>query len=213
MELNFVNLINTPFLILIVQECIIRRGEKYRLEGGPDFENKSLVLIILIGYIFNLLFGWFGIMCDDASAAQMLFFQFGTSFAISASVMAGRYTGLRGQHVAASAYILLGITHGISLAALSKAGINADREATMAMPMIPALIFMFWCNLFPVWLRLLAIIPIILFSFVYINVHLGDTGVGWTLYSGYGALQFIEVLWCIYLFMDWKNLASQKQKG
>src|SRR5207344_1538595 len=101
------------------------------------------------------------------SGIQILNYQIGNAFAISASVMVARYTGLRGQHVAASAYILLGITHGISLAALSKAGINADRGVTMAMPMIPALIFMFWCSLYPMWVRVLAIIPSILFALVY----------------------------------------------
>ena len=112
-----------------------------------DLENKSLVLIILIGYILNLLFGWIAVLYINGSSEQLLPFQFGNAFAISASVMAGRYTGLRGQHVTASAYILLGIMHGISLAALSKSGINADREVTMIMPMIPGFIFMFWCDL------------------------------------------------------------------
>src|SRR5262245_36257118 len=101
-----------------------------------DFENKSLVLIILIGYIFNLLFGWIGFFSGQGSNGQLLLYQVGNACAISASVMAARYTGLRGQHVAASAYILLGITHGISLAAISKSGINVEREVTMAMPMI-----------------------------------------------------------------------------
>jgi len=170
-----------------------------------DLENKSLVLIVLIGYIFNLLFGWIGVLYAHGSSQQLLLFQIGNAFAISASVMAARYTGLRSQQVAASAYILLGITHGISLAALSKEGINVDREATMAMPMIPALIFMFWCNLYPMWLRLLSIIPSILFALIYINVHLGDAHLGWTLYSGYATLQVIELLWGVYIYKDWKK--------
>ncbi len=177
-----------------------------------EFENKSLVVIILFGYTFNLLFGWIGVLYDHGSTQQMLLFQIGNAFAISASVMAARYTGLRGQHVAASAYILLGITHGISLAALSRAGINADREASMVMPMIPALIFMFWCNLYPVWLRALAIIPIVFFTLVYVNVHSGNSFLGWTLYLGYAALQINELIWGLYLFRDWKKILSPKQK-
>src|SRR6187551_1125159 len=176
-----------------------------------EFENKSLVLIILFGYIGNILFGWIGALCAQGSGSQILLFQIGNAFAISASVMAGRYTGLRGQHVAASAYILLGITHGISLAALSSTGINADREATMAMPMIPALIFMFWCNLYPLWLRALSIIPCICFTLVYLNVHLGDQLLGWTLYTGYATLQIEEVIWGIYIFMDWKKIVLKNQ--
>ena len=176
-----------------------------------DFENKSLILIILVGYILNLLLGWIGFFNTHGSGEQMMLFQIGSAFAISACVMAARYVGLRGQQVAASAYILLGITHGISLAALSRSGINLDREATMAMPMVPGLLFMFWCNLYPKWLRGLSIIPIILFTWIYINVQSGESHLGWILYSGYAALQIIEVLWGIYLYKDWKQNAVQKQ--
>src|SRR6188768_3592469 len=120
-----------------------------------DFENKSLVYIILWGFIINLFFGWLGFFLEQGSSEQLLLYQIGNACAISASVMAARYTGLRGQQVAASAYILLGITHGISLAALSREGIHVEKEATMAMPMIPALLFMFWCRLYPSWLKIL----------------------------------------------------------
>jgi hypothetical protein len=171
-----------------------------------EFENKSLVIIILVGYILNLFLGWLGFFCNNFSGEQMLCYQVGNAFGISASVMAARYTGLRGQHVAASAYILLGITHGISLAALSKTGINPDRGVTMAMPMIPALIFMLWCNLYPMWLRLLALIPSLLFGWVYINVQLGESYFNWALYAGYATLQVNELVWGIYLYKDWKQL-------
>ena len=176
-----------------------------------EFENKSLVLIVLIGYIFNLLLGWIGFVFPHGSGQQMLFFQIGNAFALSASVMAARYTGLRSQHVAASACILLGITHGISLAALSTTGINADREATMVIPMIPALVFMFWCSLYPMWLRISAILPAILFTLFYVNVHLGNTSLDWTLYSGYGTLQITEVIWGIYIFRDWRKVTDQNK--
>jgi hypothetical protein len=173
-----------------------------------DFETKSLVIIVLIGYVLNLFFGWLGVLFTHESAPQILLFQIGNAFAISASVMAGRYIGLRGQHVAASACILLGITHGISLAAVSREGINADREATMAMPMIPALLFMSWCTLYPKWLRASVILPIVLFGLVYVHVHAGGEVAGWRLYAGYGTLQLIEVLWAVYLFLDWKKSAA-----
>ena len=176
-----------------------------------EFENISLVLIILIGYILNLLCSWFGFFSITGSSTQLLFYQVGNAFAISASVMVARYVGLRGQHVSASAFILLGITHGISLAAISREGINADREVTMAMPMIPALIFMFWCNLFPLWLRLLGLIPSLLFTLVYVNFHLGESSFGWALYAGYAMLQVVEVIWGVYVYKDWKQITLQKQ--
>lgn len=173
-----------------------------------DFENKSLVFIIIIAYIFNLIFSLIGYLCTHSSNEQTLCYQIGNAFAISAAVMAARYTGLRGQHVSASGYILLGITHGISLAALSRVSINVDRGMTMVMPMIPALICMFWCSLYPLWLRISAIIPISLFTLVYVNVLLGYSYFGWPLALGYGTLQIIEVLWGIYLVKDWKKISN-----
>lgn len=170
-----------------------------------EFENKSLVLIILVGYILNFVFTLIGYQYSHNSNLELLHYQIANAFAISASVMAGRYTGLRGQHVAASAYILLGITHGISLATLSKAGINADRGTTMVIPLIPAFVFIFWCSLYPVWLRVLGLIPILLFALVYIKVQSGESYFGWSLSSGYASLQIIEVIWGIYLYRDWRS--------
>jgi len=170
-----------------------------------DWENKSLVVIIGVCYAGNFVFGSAGyFLCEPTSVAQMLVYQISNALAISGSVMAARYTGLRGQQVAASAYILLGITHGISLGALGRASINIERGITMVMPMIPALIFMFWCELFPKWLRIAGVIPVLLFVFVFVNVHLENPYFGWPLYSGYATLQFLEVLWGVYLVKDWR---------
>lgn len=171
-----------------------------------EFENKSLVLIILIGYGLNLICTAMGYIFSDSLRFELLHYQIANAFAISASVMAARYTGLRGQHVSASAYILLGIAHGISLASLGKAGINADRGIMIAIPMIPAFIFMFWCNLYPIWLRIAGLIPSILFLLVFINVQSGESYFGFALSSGYAMLQIIELVWGIYLYNDWKRL-------
>ncbi len=169
-----------------------------------EFENKSLVLITLIGYSVNFLITSISYLFNQNTANELLFYQIANAFALSASVMAARYTGLRAQHVAASAYILFGIAHGISLASLSKAGINADRGIMMAIPMIPAFVFIFWCNLYPLWLRVLGLVPSILFLLVFVNVQSGQSYFGWALTSGYATLQIVEVIWGIYLFKDWK---------
>jgi hypothetical protein len=174
-----------------------------------EFENKSLVLIILIGYILNLVCTSIGYLCSNGLRSELIHYQIANAFAISASVMAGRYIGLRGQHVAASAYILLGIAHGISLASLSKAGINADRGIMIAIPMIPAFIFMFWCSLYPLWLRIAGLVPSVLFILVFINVQNGASYFGWALSSGYGMLQMIEVSWGIMLYKDWQRQAAK----
>ena len=173
-----------------------------------EWENQSLVVIIAVCYAGNLLIGWAGYASEPSSVLQLFLFQVGSAFAISASVMAARYTGLRGQHVAASGYILLGIAHGISLGALGRSSINVDRGMTMVMPMIPALVFMFWCDLYPKWLRAAGVIPIVIFTLVYINVHLGATYFSGPLNAGYAALQILEVVWSVYLLKDWQRHRS-----
>jgi hypothetical protein len=90
-----------------------------------DFETRSLVVVIAACYGGSLVFGWTGtFLWPFATFAQLLSYQITSALAIAGSVMAGRYIGMRGQHLAASAYILLGITHDISLAALGRSSIN-----------------------------------------------------------------------------------------
>ena len=171
-----------------------------------EWESKSLVMIVGVCYAANLVLGWAGyFLCQPSSVAQMLLYQLGNACAISGSVMAARYVGLQGQQVAASAYILLGITHGISLAALGRSSVNVERGMTMVMPMIPALVFMFWCELYPKWLRIAGVIPILLFVLIYLNVQLEKPYFGWEVNAGYATLQIVEVLWGVYLIKDWQQ--------
>ena len=173
-----------------------------------ETETRSLIVIIAICYAGNLLFGWTGALWPFASFPQLLSYQVGNAFAIAASVMAGRYVGMRGQHVAASAYILLGITHGISLAAVGRSSINPERGMTMVMPMIPALVFMFWCDLYPKWVRAAGIVPAALFTTVYIYVHVDIPYMSWPLNAGYATLHIIECVWAYYLFKDWQRTSA-----
>jgi hypothetical protein len=170
-----------------------------------EFESKSLVYFILISYILNILIGGLGFVLEEASRAQLFLYQVGNAMAITGSVMAGRYTGLKSQHVSASGFILLGIAHGISLGALSRTGVNADRGVTMILPMIPALISMIWCDLFPRWLRVFSMVPILFFTLTYIKVESGESYFNWPLNFGFATLQIIELLWAIYIFKDWKK--------
>lgn len=170
-----------------------------------EFESKSLAYFILISYSLNILMGALGFVLNDGSRIQLFLYQIGNALAITGSVMAGRYTGIKTQHVTASGFILLGIAHGISLGALSRTGVNADRGVTMIMPMIPALVSILWCDLFPRWMRILSLLPILFFTLSYLKVEAGESYYNWTLNFGFGSLQIIEVLWAIYIFKDWKK--------
>ena len=169
-----------------------------------QFELKSLVYFILIGYIANLAFSIAGVAAVSRSPLQLLLYQISSASAITGSVMAGRYVGIRGQHVAASGCILLGITHGVGMGSLGMASINVDRGALVFMPMMPALVAMFWCTLLPVWLRAAGMIPFAFFLLVYVTVRLGGEFYSWPLNFAYGSLQILEVMWSVYFYRDWK---------
>ena len=170
-----------------------------------EFELKSLAYIVLSLFGANLLFGIFGFLLQSHTFAQNLFYQLGNASAIAGCTMAARYVGSRGEQVSSSGFVLLAITHGISLAALNRVTINEERAVTMIMPMIPALLAMFWCSIFPKWLRYTGIIPITCFSLVFVGLHLGYQYFRWPLHWGYGTLQVIEVLWAWFIYRDWKN--------
>jgi hypothetical protein len=111
--------------------------------------------------------------------------------------------------VAASAYILLGITHGISLAALGRSSINSERAMTMVMPMMPGLVFMLWCDLYPRWLRIAGLVPIVFFTLIYVQVHRGIPYSGGPLSLGWATLEIVQALWAFYLFKDWQRTRAQ----
>jgi hypothetical protein len=177
-----------------------------------SFEYKSLALITLIGYTLSVIVGISGLMFPTASYYQLLCYQINDALAIMASVIAARYTGLRGLHVAASAFILMGITHGVSMASSGLNSFNIERGLVIIMPMTPALILLFWCSLFPVWLRFAAIIPIILFLYMYQDVINGGKYYSIPLMASYLTLMAVEIMWGYFIFLDWKKLQVKNTK-
>lgn len=176
----------------------------------PDkikFEYKSLAIITVSCYWLSLLVGCMGLFFPTPSPSQLMFFQINDALAVTASVIAARYVGLRGEHVAASAFILLGITHGISMASSGMHDFNIDRGVAIIMTMIPALVLVSWCSLFPRWLRWFGIIPGLLFVYMYISVMRGGKYYDSPLWAAYSALILNELLWSIYIYMDWKKMA------
>lgn len=165
-------------------------------------EVKSLVWITVLGYGCTLVFGTIGSMLPANSYNQLLLYQLGDASGIMSSVLSARYVGIRGQHIAASAFILMGITHGISLAATGIEGLNTQKSVTLIMPMIPAMALMTWCALFPTWLRVFALLPAALFVYVYIRVLSGAPYFDWPTSAAYSLWNISEVLWAVYMLRD-----------
>lgn len=173
------------------------------------FENKSLVIITATGFLLNLVFALIGrAFFQEVSYPQLLFYQIADAAAIMASVIAARYTGLRGEHVAASAFILLGITHGLSLASSGLESFHVEKGIMVIMPMVPSLILLAWCALFPVWLRIAVVVPIGFFIYVYQDVIGGGAYYDRALRMAYLSWMILEILWSVYLFRDWKKMSA-----
>lgn len=166
-------------------------------------EIRSLIQLTLIGFGLNVVFGFSGYMQPPNSYLQLLFFQIADAGAIMACVLAGRYVGIKGEHVAASAFILLGITHGISLASAGVESLNIEKGIGVVMPMIPAFALMFWLSIVPLWLRLVAFISPISFIITYIQVLNGEPYFGWYSYLGYMSWMLTELAWAFYLRKDY----------
>jgi hypothetical protein len=169
------------------------------------YEYKSLVIITAVGFSLNIIFGLVGFLFPEVSYTQLLFFQMADASAIMAAVIAARYTGLRGEHVAASAFILLGITHGLSLASSGLEGFHVEKGITVIMPMVPSLLLSCWCFLFPRWLRVASVIPLCFFIYVYVSVISGGAYYDRPLRLGYLSWMILEILWAYYIYVDWKK--------
>jgi hypothetical protein len=126
-----------------------------------------------------------------------------------ASVLAARYVGTRGLHLASSAFILLGITHGISLAASGVESLNIEKGIGVVMPMIPAFILMYYFSIAPTWLRYFAFLAPILFAVNYGYVMNGNSYYSWPAYAGYYCWMLTEVLWAYFLLLDYKHTHNQ----
>jgi hypothetical protein len=166
------------------------------------FENNSLATITLAGYAFALLAGTFGSLLANNSYGQLLLYQVGDACGITASVIGARYVGLRSQQVAASAFILMGITHGISLAGSGVQALNTEKSITLIMPMIPAMVLMAWCTLFPPWLRIAGLLPALLFVWVYTSVLSGGSFFDWPTTAAYSLWGLVEVCWGVFIFLN-----------
>ena len=171
-----------------------------------EFENKSLTIITLISFVLILIVSIIGRFAfEPISYGQLLCYQLGDSFGIVGAVCAARYTGLRGEHVAASAFILLGITHGISLASSGLDQFNVERGLAVIFPMVPTFLLIGWCSLFPVWLRLAPIVPMVFLIYMYVDVVQGGEYYSVIARLGYLFWMLIEILWGVYLLRDWKR--------
>ncbi len=171
-------------------------------------EMQSMAFILAIAFSLNVVLAIVGFWLPTETYSQLLTYQMGGAVCIMGSVIASRYLGLRGEHVAASGFILLGITHGISMAAIGFDHYIVEKGATVIMPMIPSFILIGWCSLFPKWLRLAIVLPIFCFIYLYINVINGGKYYCFPLQIGYTCWMMLEILWAFYVYKDW-----QKQKA
>jgi hypothetical protein len=174
----------------------------------PEKETHLLIILIFFGYISNFCFGLLGSMFPFESFAQMTCWQIGDSMAIMASVLASRQVGSRGQNLASPGYILLGIAYGVSFASSSIYAINEEKMATVLLPLLPAIVLISFCRIYPSWLRigsLLIFIPFFMMYWTVVNGTYSNANLSNTL--AYSGIQFLGVLWAFFIWKDYKILS------
>ncbi|MFN0175207.1 MAG: hypothetical protein ACKVU0_11210 [Saprospiraceae bacterium] len=173
-------------------------------------ETRMLLRLMSAGFLFNLVFGISGSFFEPSSMIQMTAWQFSDTFAIMASILASIYTGTRNENFAAAGFTMLSIAYGISFSSSSFTAVNEEIMATIILPLVPAMLLISACKLFPVWLRLGSVMVCIPFFFVYKNVfshsyHPDNP----SNYMGYLGIQMLGVLWSIFIWKDF--VKAQKQ--
>lgn len=166
-------------------------------------ETRTLLRVTSLGYLMNLVCGIGGIFFRPGSVAQMTAWQFADSAAIMASILASRYIGTRNEHLAASGFTLLAIAYGISFSSSSFTALNEEKMATIILPLVPAMLLVGACKLFPLWSKIACVLICIPFFIVYITV-LGNTYSpnDWSNFIAYPGIQVLGVIWSIYLWKD-----------
>lgn len=130
-------------------------------------ETKLMLQFMAAGYTLTFIFGLTGSFFPNDSFPQITCWQIGDSLAIMASILAGRYLGLISQNIASSGFTLLAIAYGVSVASSGITGINAEKMATIILPLVPAIFLISFCKIFPLWLRITSLLICIPFFLVY----------------------------------------------
>ena len=176
-------------------------------------EIRLLIIFIAIGYLSNFCFGLLGSFFPTESLGQLISWQIGDTMAIMASVLAGKQVGSRGQNLAAAGYTMLAIAYGVSFGSSSISAVNAEKMSTVLLPLLPAIILISFCRIFPSLIRFGSLLIIIPFFFMYWNVinhsYRNDNLSNLLAYSG---IQLLGVLWAIFIWNDYKKLENMSNK-
>ena len=81
----------------------------------------------------------------------------------------------------------------------------------MIIPMIPSLVMLMWCTIFPLWIRIAGVLLAVPFGAVFYRVVRGFEFFHWTVYVAYGLLGTLEVVWAVMLWQDFAR--RQQQPG
>ncbi|MEZ5014782.1 MAG: hypothetical protein R2794_10870 [Chitinophagales bacterium] len=175
-----------------------------------NHEIKNLVHVGMYCFVVSLVIGLVGSLFDAGSRHQVLLYSINDTLALAGCVLIGRYVGIRGQHIAASGFVMLGIVHGISAGSSIEGGINLE-SVRLVIPLIPSVLLIAWSKVFPNWLRILGIISAIPFIILYysawsqglFNVEIATIS--------YVLLALVEIAWGILMVRDYHKTYLEEQ--
>ena len=166
-----------------------------------------LPLFIIAGYILYSLGGILGGFCIQGSSMQMIFWQVGNMGAICSSVMAGSLLARDDWHLPSAGFIILGIAHGIFFSSMHVDTIDVRIFAMGSVILAPAIFFINFYPLVPIWVKIVGWITSGLFLILYYRVLTGVMYFNdWSQTLGYTLEEITLIIWSIYLYIHYAKV-------
>src|SRR6187401_239095 len=171
-----------------------------------ESRTEKFAYAIIILFILNFVMGAMGLVCEDQSVFQTLFWHVSTTSMIAACVLMGAYVAERGWSFASGGFYLLGVANGVFFASLNIGAYSPMTLARGILVLVPAFFAIGMSNYFRPWLKWLSVSTSIPFIILYIRILSGKSHV----HDAYEVLCFVylnlmTIFWAINVWNEIKR--------
>ena len=185
-----------------------RRKVQAAAAAPQDFDalqpsNRSLPYVAIAGFVAHLTCGVVSSLFPDESFGQILSWQIGTGCAITANVVMGVWLARKGADLAAAGFTMLGIVDTVFFSGLVVNTIEYRIAATGNLLLVPALILVTFCRLFPRWVKVGGWLVGALFLVSYARVARGTHRPGEAMQvASFLGQEVLGVIWSVYIWRE-----------
>jgi len=175
----------------------------HQTHGSEAATNRFVPLLAMGGYILYLTFGFISTSFPRNSFGQAASWQIGTTGAITANVLAGVWLARRGDDLAASGFTMLGIVQTVFFSSIIIREVDYRIAASGAVLMVPSMLLIACCTLFPIWVKGAGLVMCALFVVEYFAIVSGTHRADDALQTiSFISAQVLGVIWGIYFMKD-----------